>query len=60
MYWAGWGVITAAVVLDDKKLFDWGIESARIGIRQIQRTAPCPSNSPAARAYNYHHYAAIP
>lgn len=61
MYWAGWGVITAAVVLDDKKLFDWGIESARIGIRQIQKDGTLPLElARGAKAYNYHHYAAIP
>ncbi|MGB3215364.1 MAG: alginate lyase family protein [Alphaproteobacteria bacterium] len=61
MYWAGWGVITAAVVLDDKKLFDWGIESARIGISQIQKDGTLPLElARGPKAYNYHHYAAIP
>lgn len=61
MYWAGWGVITAAVVLDDKKMFDWGVETARIGIRQIQKDGTLPLElARGPKAYNYHHYAAIP
>lgn len=61
MYWAGWGVITASIVLDDRKMFDWGVETARIGIRQIQDDGTLPLElARGPKAYNYHHYAAIP
>lgn len=61
MYWAGWGVTSAAIVLDDREMLDWGIEAARIGIRQIQEDGTLPLElARGPKAYNYHHYAAIP
>lgn len=61
MYWAGWGVACASVVLDDRELLNWGIEAARIGIRQVQNDGTLPLElSRGPKAFMYHQYAAIP
>lgn len=60
-YWAGWGVMTAALALDDRALMDWAIESYRIGIRQVTAEGFLPLElDRRQRALGYHIYAAQP
>lgn len=37
LYWAGWGVMAAAIAADDRELFQWSIDVARFAIRQIRK-----------------------
>lgn len=61
MYWAAWGVMSASVALDDKQSFNWAVNKAREGIKDIQADGSLPLEmNRGAKAYLYHHYAAIP
>jgi poly(beta-D-mannuronate) lyase len=60
-YWSGLGVASAAVAADRSDLFNWGVDSARIGLRQIQADGTLPLElSRAERARDYHLYALAP
>jgi poly(beta-D-mannuronate) lyase len=61
VYWAAWSVGLAAVVLDDRGLFDWSLEKARLGLKQIRADGTLPLEmARKARAYHYHVFAAPP
>lgn len=60
-YWNGLGAAAAGVALNNRTLFDWGIESARIGIRQIAMDGTLPTElSRASRAWHYHFFGGTP
>lgn len=61
VYWAAWSVGLAAVVVNDKKLFDWSMDKARLGLRQVTAEGILPLElGRKARAYHYHVFAAAP
>jgi poly(beta-D-mannuronate) lyase len=61
VYWAAWSVGLASVVLDDRKLFDWSMDKARLGLRQVTAEGILPLElGRKARAYHYHVFAAAP
>lgn len=61
VYWAAWSVGLASIVLDDKKLFDWSMDKARLGLRQVTAEGILPLElGRKARAYHYHVFAAAP
>lgn len=60
-YWAAWSVGLASIVLDDKKLFDWSMDKARLGLRQVTAEGILPLElGRKSRAYHYHVFAAAP
>lgn len=60
-YWNGLGVAAAGIASDDTNLFEWGIESARIGIKQITPQGILPLElKRAGKARDYHLYAVAP
>ena len=60
-YWAGLAASAAGIAADDKRLADWGIESARIGVSQITPEGTLPLEiGRGKRARDYHIYAAEP
>ncbi|WP_439816418.1 alginate lyase family protein [Zavarzinia sp. CC-PAN008] len=60
-YWAGWAVMAAAVALDDRPLFDWAVESYRVGIRQVTADGTLPLElHRRQRALGYHLFALAP
>jgi poly(beta-D-mannuronate) lyase len=61
LYWAGWGVAAAGMALDDTRMFDWGVDKARVGIDDIQQDGTLPLElARGQRAYLYHLFAAMP
>jgi len=61
MYWAAWGVATASMAIDNREMFDWAMNHAKAGIEEIQDDGSLPLEmARGQKAYNYHHYAAIP
>ena len=61
VYWAAWSVGLAAVVLDDRALFDWSMDKARLGLGQITPEGTLPLEmARKTRAYHYHAFAAAP
>jgi poly(beta-D-mannuronate) lyase len=60
-YWAGLEVAAIAIATDDNSLWKWGIESAEVGIKQIQKEGTLPLEMDrAGRALHYHLFAAGP
>lgn len=61
VYWAAWSVGLASVVLDDRSMFDWSLDKARLGIKQITPDGTLPLEmGRKARAYHYHVFASAP
>lgn len=61
LYWAAWSVGLAAVVLDERALFDWSMEKTRLGLKQIREDGTLPLEmGRKARAYHYHAFASAP
>ncbi len=61
LYWAAWGVASAAMALDDRPMFSWAMEKAEYGIRHIRKDGTLPLEMDRGRkAFNYHVYAATP
>lgn len=61
LYWAGVEIAAAGIVANDRKLFDWGIETYRVGIDQIQPDGSLPQEMRRGqRALHYHLYALAP
>ncbi|WP_404293221.1 alginate lyase family protein [Microvirga sp. RSM25] len=60
-YWAGLSAAAAGIASGDRRLTDWGIDSARIGLAQItpEGTLPLEINR-GKRARDYHIFAAEP
>ena len=60
-YWTGLGAAAAGVVARDESLVLWGIESARIGLRQVTDDGFLPLElARERRARDYHLYAVAP
>ena len=61
VYWAAWSVGLAAVVGDDRKLFAWSMDKARLGLKQVTPAGVLPLEmARKARAYHYHVFGAAP
>ncbi|MFK0161577.1 alginate lyase family protein [Rhizobium sp. NPDC090279] len=60
-YWAGFTAMAAGIAGNRKDLFDWGVQSFRIGAKQIQPDGTLPLEmSRRSRALHYHTFAAAP
>ncbi|WP_437880551.1 mannuronate-specific alginate lyase [Pseudomonas sp. LRF_L74] len=60
-YWAAWAVMSTAVVLDRRDLFDWSVAQYRHGIDQIDAEGYLPLElKRQTRALAYHNYAMGP
>lgn len=60
-YWAGLAATAAGVATGDKRLTEWGIDSARIGLSQVTPEGTLPLEiKRGKRARDYHIYAAEP
>ncbi len=60
-YWAGLSATAAGIATDDKRLAEWGIGSARIGLAQITPEGTLPLEiDRGKRARDYHILAAEP
>ncbi len=60
-YWGGFAVAVSGVVADDRDLLDWGIESYRIGVCQIDARGALPLElERAKKARDYHLHAIAP
>ena len=61
LYWAAWGVLSAAVVVGDEELFDWGIDRARFALSQIRADGLLPwAMEKKGKALLYHIKAVAP
>jgi poly(beta-D-mannuronate) lyase len=61
LYWAGVEVSAAGVAANDRKLFDWGIDTYRVGVAQIEPDGSLPLEMRRGqRALHYHLYALAP
>jgi len=61
LYWAGVELAAAGIAANDRKLFDWGIETYRAGVSQIQPDGSLPLEMRRGqRALHYHLYALAP
>jgi poly(beta-D-mannuronate) lyase len=60
-FWAGAGMMAAAVALDDRALFGWSIEKYRTGLAQIQPDGTLPLElARKSKARHYHTFALSP
>jgi poly(beta-D-mannuronate) lyase len=61
VYWAGLAISTAGIACDDRKLFNWGMNAYREGVRDITNDGTLPLEMErATRALHYHLYALGP
>ena len=61
LYWAGVEVAAAGIAANDRRLFDWGMETYQVGISQIQPDGSLPQEMRRGqRALHYHLYALAP
>ncbi len=61
LYWAGVEVAAAGIATNNRKLFDWGMETYQVGITQIQPDGSLPQEMRRGqRALHYHLYALAP
>lgn len=61
LYWAGVEVAAAGIAANNRKLFDWGMETYRVGISQIKPDGSLPQEMRRGqRALHYHLYALAP
>lgn len=61
LYWAGFEVAAAGIASNNRKLFDWGIETYHVGISEIQPDGSLPLEMRRGqRALHYHLYALSP
>lgn len=60
-YWNGLGAAAAGLLAEDETLIDWGIDSARVGLAQVDEAGFLPLElNRERRARNYHLYAIAP
>jgi poly(beta-D-mannuronate) lyase len=60
-YWTGLAVAATGIVCNDRRLFDWGLRRARIGIAQVQADGILPlERDREALALHYHIFALAP
>lgn len=61
LYWAGVEVAAAGIVANNRKLFNWGIDTYHVGVAQIQPDGSLPQEMRRGRrALHYHLYALAP
>jgi poly(beta-D-mannuronate) lyase len=61
LYWAGVEVAAAGIAANNRKLFDWGIDTYQVGVAQIQPDGTLPREMRRGRrALHYHLYALAP
>ena len=61
LYWAGLAISAAGIACDDRKLFNWGMNAYKEGIRDITADGTLPMEMErAGRALHYHLYALAP
>jgi poly(beta-D-mannuronate) lyase len=61
LYWAGVEVAAAGIAANNRKLFDWGIDTYHVGVAQIQPDGTLPREmGRGQRALHYHLFAAAP
>jgi poly(beta-D-mannuronate) lyase len=61
LYWAGLAISSAGIASDDRKLFNWGMNAYREGVRDITPEGTLPMEMErAGRALQYHLYALGP
>ena len=61
LYWAGVEVSAAGIAANDRKLFDWGMDTYRVGVAQIGPDGSLPLEMRRGqRALHYHLYALAP
>jgi len=61
LYWAGVEIAAAAIAADDRQLFDWSINTYRVGVVQIQPDGSLPREmARGQRALHYHLFAVAP
>jgi poly(beta-D-mannuronate) lyase len=61
LYWAGVEVAAAGIAANNRKLFDWGIETYHEGVSQIQPDGTLPQEMRRGqRALHYHLFALAP
>jgi poly(beta-D-mannuronate) lyase len=60
-YWAGLSTAAAGIATSDRRLIDWGIDSARTGLAQVTPEGTLPlETARGSRARDYHIFAAEP
>ena len=60
-YWAGFAVAAAGVAVNDHKLFDWGVDEYRRGVREIKDDGTLPNEMARGQmALHYHLYSLAP
>jgi poly(beta-D-mannuronate) lyase len=61
LYWAGVEVSAAGIAANSRKLFDWGIDTYRVGVGEIEPDGSLPLEMRRGqRALHYHLFAAAP
>jgi poly(beta-D-mannuronate) lyase len=61
LYWAGVEVSAAGIAANNRKLFDWGIDTYRVGVGEIEPDGSLPLEMKRGqRALHYHLFAAAP
>lgn len=61
LYWAGVEVAASGIAANDRKLFDWGMDTYRVGVEQIQPDGSLPREmARGQRALHYHLFAVAP
>ncbi len=60
-YWAGWSVLAAGIVLNDRSHFDWAQERYRNGLAQLENDGTLPLEMDRrTRALHYHLFSIPP
>jgi poly(beta-D-mannuronate) lyase len=59
-YWAGLAVAATGIATNDRRLFDWGLSRARMGIRDIQADGTLPNEMARGRLALHYHAFALP
>jgi poly(beta-D-mannuronate) lyase len=61
LYWAAWGVASAAIAANDHDMFDWAMGREKYGLSQIQPDGALPLELlRKKKAWHYHVFAAQP
>ncbi len=59
LYWAGWGVMAAAIASGDRELFDWSIGVARFAMGQVRADGSLAWAMATGRKALYHHLLSV-
>jgi poly(beta-D-mannuronate) lyase len=61
LYWAGLAISATGIAVNDRKLFNWGVNAYREGVHDISAEGTLPAElERAGRAFHYHLYALGP